>query len=492
MSCPPQLWDGVVRRLGADIAAFSLDAWIRPLAAEEDSDALVLFCPSQLHLERLRERFLARIIAHASEEAGRPVKIVLKLRPPATVPTEAGGTRALPTGTPHRRVEQPGAAGAHAAPTPPPVHRAARPAQRAFAYTFESFVVGPCNALAREAAFAVARGEQTNVNVLYLQAETGLGKTHLARAIASESRRSGSARTIYTSGEAFTNDFMRSIRSKQMDSFKRRYRDGCDLLILEDLPFVASKAATQLELFHTLTHLLDVGGRVVLTGDRLPRQVAGLDSRLSSQLTAGLIAELETPTAHVRRKILRSKAAAGGVGIPDDCIDMLVERVRGNVRDLEGVLIQLVSTASLLKQTIDLDMTEAALRKISDAQPTSRSLTCRAVVEVVASFFKTTPEALASRSRRRAVLVPRQLAMYLCRGFTDEPVGAIAEFFGRNHTAVTNAEKVIARDILERAPLRYQFEAISERLDQLEREARQQSRGSGRGSRRVPRTLRGS
>jgi chromosomal replication initiator protein len=194
----------------------------------------------------------------------------------------------------------------------------------------------------------------------------------------------------------------------------------------------------------------------------------------------------------VRRKILRSKAAAGGVGLPDDCIDLLVERVHGNVRDLEGVLIQLVSTASLLKQTIDLEMTEAALHKISDAQPTSRHLTCRTVTEVVASFFKTTPEALASRSRRRAVLVPRQLAMYLCRRFTDEPVGAIAELFGRNHTAVTNAEKVIARGILERAPLRYQVEALSERLDLLEREARQRHRGRSRGTSLAHRARRGS
>jgi len=398
---------------------------------------------------------------------------VLKLHPSASDPRRPSEAKPVAVGERSRR---------KTAPSPPRVTGtaasapAARPTQPALAYTFDSFVVGPCNALAREAALAVARGEQASLSLLYLQAQTGLGKTHLARAIAAESRRHGATRAIYTSGEAFTNEFMRSIRNKQMDSFKRRYRESCDLLILEDLPFLASKAATQLELFHTLNHLLDVGGRVVLTGDRLPRAIPGLDARLSSQLTAGLIAELDAPTAQVRRKILRSKAAAGGVGLPDDCVDLLVERVRGNVRDLEGVLIQLVSTAALLKRAIDLDLTEAALRKVSDAQPPARHLTCRTIAEVVASFFKTTPEALASRSRRRSVLVPRQLAMYLCRRFTDEPVAAIAQTFGRNHTAVTNAEKVIARDMLERAPLRYQVEALSERLDQLEREARQTRR----------------
>jgi chromosomal replication initiator protein len=193
-----------------------------------------------------------------------------------------------------------------------------------------------------------------------------------------------------------------------------------------------------------------------------------MDPRLASQMTAGLVAEIEFPDARVRRQILRSKAAHGGVGLPDDCLDLLVERARGNVRELEGVLIQLVSTSSLLKRPIDLALTEAALRKLGDDRPTTRRLAPRAVIEVVAAFFQTTPESLASRSRRRDVLVPRQLAMYLCRRFTDAPVGEIAGHFGRNHTAVTNGEKVIARAMLERAPLRYQVEALCERLDQLE------------------------
>ncbi|MFQ5416318.1 MAG: DnaA ATPase domain-containing protein [Myxococcota bacterium] len=461
----------MVRRLGADLPGFTLDAWIRPLVAEEREGDLHLSCPSAFHRERLRDRFLKQIVACASQEAGRPVRVEFHL-------TEASAGRAeVPSGI--ASSAGPPARPPRGAPKRPEVGAASagrRPLQRTFPYTFDSFVVGPCNALAREAAFAVASGQQSNLNLLYLQAETGLGKTHLARAIVSEARERGHHRVLYTSAEAFTNDFTQSIRSKQMDCFKRRYRDSCDLLVVEDLPFLAAKGATQLELFHTLTHLLDAGGRVVLTGSCLPRSIAGLDPRLSSQMTAGFVAELERPTAQVRRKILRSKSAAGGVGLPQDCLDLLVERVRGNVRDLEGVLIQLVSTASLLKRSIDLDLTEAALRKLSDAFPAVRHLGCRQVMEVVARFFKTTPDHLASRSRRRDVLVPRQLAMFLCRRYTDDPVSVIASAFGRNHTAVANAEKVIARRILERAPLRYQFEALSERLDQLEREARQRPR----------------
>jgi len=473
MSFHPQLWDGVVDRLGAVMPPFALEAWVRPLVAEESGDGLRLLCPSQFHRDRLRNRFLGRISECAAEAAGRPVKVELAVSDRADQDGSNGVPASAPTAPPPSPI-----AGAERGRTAPetlaPSGRsgqpAGRPMQRAFPYTFDSFIVGPCNALAREAALAVARGDQETLKLLYLKSDIGLGKTHLARAIVSESRANGHRRALYTSAESFTNEFTQSIRSKQMDRFKRRYRDGCDLLVVEDVPFLASKGATQLEMFHTLAHLLDVGGRVVLTGNCLPRSIPGIDRRLSSQMTAGLVAELERPTAQVRRKILSSKAAAGGVRLPEDCLDLLVERVQGNVRDLEGVLIQLVSTASLLKHPIDLPLTEAALRKIADPRPQIRRFDSRTVMEVVAAFFQTTPEVLASRSRRRDVLVPRQLAMYLCRRFTDEPVGAIARSFGRNHTAVANAEKVIGRDMLARAPLRYQVEALSERLDRLQRE----------------------
>jgi chromosomal replication initiator protein len=341
--------------------------------------------------------------------------------------------------------------------------------QRPLPYCFDSFVVGPCNALAREASWAIARGQQANLNLLYLTSEIGLGKTHLARAIVAERTALDSRPVRYASAESFTNEFMTAIRGKTMEQFKQRYRRDCGVLVFEDVPFLASKRATQLELFHTITHLLDVGRSVVLTGACLPRDVPGMDPRLASQMTAGLVAEIEMPDARVRREILRSKAARGGVGLPDECLDLLVERAHGNVRELEGVLIQLVSSASLLKRPIDRALTEAALRKLDQGRGPSHRLDPRRVIEVVAAFFRTSPEALAARSRRRDVLVPRQLAKYLCRRFTDASPGEIAAHFGRNHTSVTNAEKVVARQILERAPLRYQVEALCDRLEETER-----------------------
>jgi chromosomal replication initiator protein len=191
-------------------------------------------------------------------------------------------------------------------------------------------------------------------------------------------------------------------------------------------------------------------------------------------MSAGLVAELEAPDATVRRQILRSKAAAGGVRVPDDCLDLLVDSIRGNVRDLESVLIQLVASASLLKRPIDLELTRAALQKVASPVAQEPGLDVMTVIGVVAGFFRKRPEALAARSRRRDVLVPRQLAMYLCRRYTDAPLSAIGRALGREHPAVRNAIDVVERRILEHAPLRYQVETLCSRLDALEAERREQ------------------
>lgn len=443
------VWDGVLHRLGQDIPAFSLDAWVRCLGVEERENGLLLRCPTPFHLERVRQRFLAAIQRRASEEVGRPLVVELGLgagRPQAPAATAETAAPAAPGPAPKRV---------------PAASRASLP------FTFDGFVVGPGNALAREACLALAHDQQPQLNPLYLAAAPGLGKTHLARAAAHEARSNRRARTICESAETFTSHFMLAIRGRGMPEFKRRYREHCDLLVLEDVQFLRSKAATQLELFHTLTHLVDAGARVILTGDRLPRDIDGLDPRLRSQITAGLVAEIEPPDAAVRRRILRAKAAAGGVRVPDECLDLLVDSVRGSVRDLEGALIQVVATGSLLKRSIDLELTRAALRKLSPLPQAARPLEPKAVIQVVASFFGTTPSAMASRSRRRDVLTPRQLAMYFCRRYSDEPLAVIARHFDRDHPAVSNAVKGVERRILERAPLRYQVEEIAARLDRL-------------------------
>ncbi len=455
---------------------FALEAWIGPLVARSDArvegesdDRLTLGCPTAFHRDRVRERFLTDIERCAALEAGVPVAVDLVVTPPvrggAPGPAQAASERsaALPSDT------RPACAAPGSGPLAP-----APDAQREFPYRFENFVVGSCNALAREASLAVARKTQRALNPLVLAAAPGLGKTHLARAIVNEARQHGEARAIYASAEAFTNDFTRSLQTHRADEFKRRFRHGCRLLVLEDVQFLdARKKATQLELFHTLCHLLDVGARVVLTADRLPREIEGLDPRLRSKLSSGLVAELEAPDAVVRREILRQKAADGGVRLPDACRELIVESVRGSVRDLEGVLIQLVAMASLLKRPIDAELTLVALRKLAPIPGAQRALEIRDVVETVAAYFKKRPDELAARSRRRDVLAPRQLAMYLSHRYTGASLSEIGAALGRDHSAAANAVRKVERQILECARLRYQVEALCARLDGMVGERRE-------------------
>jgi chromosomal replication initiator protein len=273
---------------------------------------------------------------------------------------------------------------------------------------------------------------------------------------------------VLASAESFTSQLVASIQTRATDRFKRRFREGCELLILEDVQFLAGKTATQLELFHTLEHLRAAGRAVVLTGDRLPLAIGGLAPRVASILASGIVAEIEPPDAQVRREILRSKAAAGGVHLPGPCLDLLVEAVRGSVRDIEGVLTQLVASSVLLHRPVDLELTELALRKV-EPRVLGRALAPEEVVRVVAAFFQTTPEVLAQRSRRRDLAHTRKLAMYLAHRYTDASLEAIGRALGRRHSAVRNAIVSMERAILERAPLRYQVERLTERVEGLRR-----------------------
>jgi chromosomal replication initiator protein len=403
-------------------------------------------------------RHLATIQRHAAEVAGSTIRVSV------AVGQYDADVCAAPVSTAELGVQTVATSPARACAPPRAAAGAANCERQAhLPLTFDSFVVGAGNALAREAAFALSRGRRLGAGALYLAAPTGDGKTHLACALSSEVGRRG--RVVYSSAEGFTTELLRGIRSRDTSGFKRRFRESCDLLVLEDVQFFARKQSTQLELFHTLEHLRAVGTPVVLTGDRLPSDIPDLDPRLASRMAGGLVAEIEPPDASLRRAILRAKAAAGGVRLPDDCLERLVEAVRGSVRDLEGVLIQLVETAALLNRAIDRELTEVALRKLGRSDSERRPLDPRDVIEAVGAFFGLTQSELAARSRRRAALLPRQLAMYFCHKYTSASLPEIGRALGRAHPAVRNAIELVERRVLERAPLRYQVEEIASRLE---------------------------
>ena len=461
MPSPLTAWDGALARLSAEMPLLALKAWILPLGIHADGGTLVLTAPTSFHAERVRTRYLSAVEMQLMHEAGEavPVRIEVAAEPAAfarvpraeSAPSARADAELSPTRAPMLRVEAP----------------AVPAAQLALLHTFDTFVVGPANALAREASFALARGRTLGAGTLFLAGPPGTGKSHLARAVVHEARANGAERALYASAESFTSELMAAIRSNETPAFRRRYRRECDLLVLEDVQFFAGKNATQLELFHTVEHLRLVGARVVLTADRLPRDIARLDARLASQLASGLVAEMDPPDRELRRDILRDRAARGGFRIPDDCLELLADTVLGSVRDLEGVLMQLVASSVLLGSKIDRALAENALRKVAGPSGAAHSLDD--VIDCVAQFFGLRRSELASRSRRRATLRPRQLAMYLCRQYTNASLSEIGRALGRDHPAVANALRAIERALLERAPLRYQVEELSARLQRRHR-----------------------
>jgi chromosomal replication initiator protein len=465
MDSPPELWDGVLRRLGSETAPVALEAWLHPLAVREESDRLVLLAPTAFHRERVRARFATRIRALIEELHGRPLELCIEVLPEAVrhiaapcAAAPAGPCASAPPPRPALRL-----AGRPERLVLPAATVASHAGQLVLPNTFETFVTGPENALAREASLALAHGRQPGLFPLFLAGPSGIGKSHLARAVVAEARRHGVERAIYVSAERFTTDFTSAVRARHGSDFRRRYRQECELLVLEDVQFLAGKRQTQLELFHVVEHLRSVGARVLMTGDALPRLIPELSPRLASQMGGGLVAEIELPDRALRRAILRDRASRGGVALPEDCLELLVDGVRGSVRDLEGALTQLVASASLLGRPIDRDLTDAALRKVSEPH-TSRH-DPDAVIACVAAFFGVSRAQLASRSRGERFRHPRQLAMYLCRRYTDASLSEIGRSFGRGHAAVANAVQKVERAILERAPLRYQVEELAARLE---------------------------
>ncbi len=491
MTFTPEVWDGVVRRLRSELPSHICDAFIDNLAVEAGDEGITVGCPTAFHRDRVRDQYRKSICAWLAAELGHAVSVEIVVAdggemppsyqaaqrapvssaapsPPATAPSDPVPAAPLPRRTEIPRLSASLPAETEAletrahAPAPLVPRSARKPIQRPLLrapHTFDSFVVGQCNALAREASLAILRDEDPRLDQLYLCGASGLGKTHLAKAVFTEARARG-RRPVYTSAEAFTNEFLASLRNRQTGRFKRKVRKECDVLVVEDVGFLAGKESTQLEFFHTVQHVRDAGGRVVFTAGRLPQAFAELDARVRSQLSDGFVAEMGAPDAGVRRDILRAKAAAGGVHLPPDCLEMLVESVRGSVRDLESVLIQLVTTASLLKKKIDPALTREALDKKGAETGTLPRLQIADVLTLVAASFQISTDEMAGRSRKKEVLVPRQLGMYLCRRYTDASLAEIGRALNRDHPSVRNAIRKVERAILEKAPLRYQVEEL--------------------------------
>ena len=315
-------------------------------------------------------------------------------------------------------------------------------------YIFETFVKGKCNELAYAAALAVADGpgEGSGYNPLFLYGGVGLGKTHLIHSIGNRMLElNPEMKVIYVSSETFTNEFIASIREQTTQAFKNKYR-VCDVLLIDDIQFLSGKVETQEELFHTFNDLYNASKQIVLTSDVPPKSLTGLEARLTSRFAMGLIADITMPDYETRTAILEKKLYIERVEFPTQVKDFITNNIVSNIRDLEGALNKVMAYAKLNNATITLELAESALKDqlVGRKKP---EVTVPYIQQVTADHFKLTIDDLCGKKRTQSIVIPRQIAMYLCRKMLDVSLPEVGRFFGRDHSTVIHSFEKIAHEV---------------------------------------------
>ncbi len=429
-STPDLLWTAVADRIRDDLSPMVFGAWFsttRALAL--DGDVLQVGVPNEFTRTWIEGHF-SELVRKAATAADPGVSVRFCVtdaeQPAVTQPLEQPAPSApRPKG---RRGRRPEAA------------EALRPK-----YTFGSFVIGSSNRFAHAAALAVAEAPGQAYNPLVIYGDTGLGKTHLLQAIAQYVlMHAPGMRARYVTCEAFTNEFIAAIKDKRVDAFKRRYREEFDVLLIDDIQFLAGKEGIQEEFFHTFNTLHASGRQLVLTSDRAPREISELADRLRSRFEWGLLVDVQPPDIETRIAILHKRVAADRVRINDpELLPAIARRVPTNIRELEGALTRVLAYASLTGRPASATLVRETLRDLPDAD---RPVSVATIKRVVSEAFGIPVNELESAKRSQVVVAPRQLAMYLCRELTDATLPAIGrEFGGRDHTTVLYAVQKITR-----------------------------------------------
>ncbi|WP_078651549.1 chromosomal replication initiator protein DnaA [Streptomyces xylophagus] len=333
-------------------------------------------------------------------------------------------------------------------------------------YLFDTFVIGASNRFAHAAAVAVAEAPAKAYNPLFIYGESGLGKTHLLHAIGHYARSLyPGTRVRYVSSEEFTNEFINSIRDGKGDSFRKRYRE-MDILLVDDIQFLADKESTQEEFFHTFNTLHNANKQIVLSSDRPPKQLVTLEDRLRNRFEWGLITDVQPPELETRIAILRKKAVQEQLNAPPEVLEFIASRISRNIRELEGALIRVTAFASLNRQPVDLGLTEIVLKDlIPGGEDSTPEITATAIMGATADYFGITVEDLCGSSRGRQLVTARQIAMYVCRELTDLSLPKIgAQFGGRDHTTVMHADRKIRALMAERRSIYNQVTELTNRI----------------------------
>ncbi|TCI02732.1 chromosomal replication initiator protein DnaA [Corallincola luteus] len=441
---PSSLWEQCLSVLKDDLPVQQFNTWIRPLQAQESSDRLTLFAPNRFVLDWVRDNYLLRInqtIELFAQDSAPQLVFDVGSMPKAAVNTQSAERVCKPAAAPVQ------ADVSAAAPAVAPAEALKPAGQRSninLNYTFDNFVEGKSNQLARAAARQVADNPGGSYNPLFLYGGTGLGKTHLLHAVGNGIvERKPDAKIVYMHSERFVQDMVKALQNNAIEEFKRYYR-SVDALLIDDIQFFAHKDRSQEEFFHTFNALLEGNHQIILTSDRYPKEIDGVEDRLKSRFGWGLTVAIDPPELETRVAILMRKAQENAIHLPDEVAFFIAKRLRSNVRELEGALNRVIANANFTGRPITIDFVREALRDLLALQ--EKLITIDNIQKTVAEYYKIKVADLLSKRRSRSVARPRQIAMALAKELTNHSLPEIGDAFGgRDHTTVLHACRKIVQ-----------------------------------------------
>ncbi|WP_454252262.1 chromosomal replication initiator protein DnaA [Pseudomonas sp. Marseille-Q7302] len=464
-----ELWQRCVDVLRDELPSQQFNTWIRPLQVEAEGDELRVFAPNRFVLDWVNEKYLSRILELLGEHADDGIAPVLSLligskrsnKPrPAQTPSSQSSPLPPPVQAPQPIQSDIVTAGvaledvtAELAEADEPAVKTERTVQVEGAlkhtsylnrtFTFENFVEGKSNQLARAAAWQVADNPKHGYNPLFLYGGVGLGKTHLMHAVGNHLlKRNPNAKIVYLHSERFVADMVKALQLNAINEFKRFYR-SVDALLIDDIQFFARKERSQEEFFHTFNALLEGGQQVILTSDRYPKEIDGLEERLKSRFGWGLTVAVEPPELETRVAILMKKADQAKVDLPHDAAFFIAQRIRSNVRELEGALKRVIAHAHFMGRDITIELIRESLKDLLALQ--DKLVSIDNIQRTAAEYYKIKIADLLSKRRSRSVARPRQVAMALSKELTNHSLPEIGDAFGgRDHTTVLHACRKIA------------------------------------------------
>jgi chromosomal replication initiator protein len=451
-----QVWRAALGELQISLSPANFETWLRDTSLVDVDDHLFrIAVPNGFAKDWLETRYRSLISQTLARVVGYSVQVEFVVNTGAADGSGAAGmaeagSPASAIGPTHVRVEPTRVVGEGGTTNINP------------RYTFSNFIVGSANRLAHAASLSVAERPGHAYNPLFLYGGVGLGKTHLMHAIGNQViSKFPRKRVVYATSEKFTNEFITSIQQGKIDEFRARYR-RIDLLLIDDIQFIADKERTQEEFFHTFNAIHEDGKQIVLSSDRPPKAILTLEERLRSRFEWGLIADLTAPDLETRIAILRAKAEEGAVPITSDVIEFIARKVVSNIRELEGALNRMVAYASMGAMPISIELAQAVLSNVL-YNPKKRQVTPERIAKAVSDYYGVQLEALKGQKRDKAIVVPRQIAMFLMREETDVSLLRIgAELGGRDHSTVLHACDKITRESAVNDELRREIAAVRE------------------------------